>query len=172
MNCFNCKRENHLEKDCDLPVNFYKIKEVDNYLKIVDNNKSNDEEELLDATIQAFSIRDNLMSKEEFNREKPFFIRENLFRLKIQDEKRFDIIYKSSLKDEELLEKMTEDEKMTVEILKNMEIEKITNKYIRNNLLKLLNFIDEEEHIQLALSNTPYEFYSSLNLEKLQILGW
>ena len=74
--------------------------------------------------------------------------------------------------DEELFEKMTDDEKMTVQILKNMEIEKIVNKYIRNNLLKLLTFIDEDEHINLALTNTPYEFYSLLNLEKLQILGW
>jgi hypothetical protein len=135
-----------------------------------------DSEELRKATIKAFSLRDDLLAKEEFESEERFFVRDNLFKLRVYNtisgDIRFEIL--DSTTEEELLEQMTDEEKTTIEILKNIQIEKITNRYIKNNLrkLKLMDFIDEDGYVKLALSNTPHEFYSLLNLEQLQFLGW
>ena len=177
--CYNCRRYGHVLKYCTLPINFYKMKDVDNYLKMMESSKSEiiEPEELRKATIKAFSLRDDLLAREEFETQERFFVRDNLFKLRIYDTISGDIrfeMFDSSTTEEELLEQMTDDEKTTIEILKNIEIEKITNRYIKNSLqkLKLIDFIDEDEYVKLALSNTPYEFYSLLNLENLQFLGW
>lgn len=176
--CYNCGRYGHVLKYCTLPINFCKMKDVDNYLKMMESSKYEfiEPEELLKSTIKAFSLRDDLLAREEFESQEKFFVRDNLFKLRIYDtisgDIRFEIFDSST--EEELLEQMTDDEKTTIEILKNIEIEKITNRYIINSLrkLKLIDFIDEDEFVKLSLSNTPYEFYSLLNLEQLQFLGW